>query len=824
MYLILFICFCYIFDAGMKKLLAFQVLLLYFVSFVFSQQVTVKGKVVDSKTKQSLAFVNITDENGSTGTYTDVDGLFKLELPEKECCLKVSYVGYEDILYKIDYKKDFQLIKLKIKPFELDEVVILPEENPAHRIINLAIENINKNNPKNLKEFSYTSYDKMVVTVDAPELLKKNDEELDSTELSFKKTLNKHDLFLMESVIKRNYLRPGYNQEKVLATKASGFKDPAMVFMISKLQSASFYDPQIEIIGKKYVNPISKGSLNKYFFLLEDTLFNQKGDTTFIISFTPKSNRKFDGLKGFVYINSDGWAIQNVKAETVKDTSDRIITIEQSYEKVDSVWFPYQLKTEIILKNLQIDIGGKKYPAIAKGTNYIKDINLSPGLRKRDFGLYEVEVEPDANSKKDNFWNKYRNDSLSKRDIETYRVIDSLGKASNFDRKLAFLQSAMTGKIPIGPVSIDMNKLFRYNVYEGVYLGLGIHTNRKFSKKIRFGGFIGYGFGDKKVKYGADVSWKFHKPTASVIFAEYYNKPLESGGVSFFDDKDRELSPENFGDFFVERKNLTQGAEIDYSFRLRPIRDFKWNVGFLYQQKEAYRDYLFSPMDLTEIPQVYLFSKITMGFRFAFHEKIIQTTKGNVVIGSKYPVVSFKYTQGLTVLKSNFAFSKFDLRVKDRVETKYFGDFIYNFNAGWVIGDIPATDLYALRGTYRVFTLYAPNTFGTMKPNEFLSDRYASVFLTWDFKDLLLNIGKWKPRLLLLTNIGIGSLKNPEHHLNYDFKTMEKGFFESGFIIRKLINIKIIDLGAGIMYRYGPYSFSKIGENFTYKFSIYYGF
>ena len=792
---------------------------------VHSQSVTVKGKVVDENTGIPLAFVNITIAEGTTGTYSDIDGLFSIKVPENECCLKFTYIGYKDTIYRINYSKKFQRVKLELQPFELEEVVILPDENPAHRIIKNAIENIKRNNPENLKEFSYTSYDKLIVTVDAPELVKKEQALLDSSEKVLRNTLDKHDMFLMETVIRRNHLKPGFNQEKVLATRASGLKDPAMVFMISKLQSTSFYKPTINILGKDYVNPISNGSLNKYFFLLEDTLFNKSGDTTFVISFRPGLKKKFSGLEGFVYINSDGWAIQNVKAQTIKDTSGMVVTIQQSYKKIDSVWFPSQLNTDILFKNFKMNLGGKKYPTVAKGTSYIKDVDLHPGLRRRDFGLYNTEIEPDAASRSEDFWNKYRNDSLTVRDKETYRVVDSLGKASNFDKKLAFLQSMMTGKIPLGPVSIDLNSLFRYNVYEGFYIGVGAHTNNKFSKNLRFGGFVGYGFGDKKIKYGADISLMVHKATESVIAAEYYEKPLESGGVSFFSDKNRELSPDNFGDFFVERKNLTMGFEADYSFRLRPLKYFKWNIGFLYQKKQAYGEYLFSPMEFTGFPQIYLFSKIVFGFRFAFREKVLQTTKGQIVIGSKYPVISFKFTQGLkNVLNSDFKYSKVDIRVQNKVKTKYYGNLIWNLNLGYVFGNIPATDLYAVRGTYRIFTLYAPYTFGTMKPNEFLSDKYASLFLTWDFKDLLVNIGKWKPRLLLLTNIGIGSLKHPENHINYDFKTMEKGFFESGFVIRKLLDIKIVDLGLGIMYRYGPYSLEKTGDNFAYKVSIFYGF
>jgi hypothetical protein len=808
----------------MQKTVLFILFVILSFSVVKGQQVTIKGQVVDAKTDMTLPFVNISDEEGKTGAVSDVDGLFSITLPSKTCCLKLSYVGYESKKYKVDYSKELQLIRMNVKPVELEEVKIVPGENPAVRIIKLAIEHVDQNNPKNLKEFSYISYDKMVVSVDSPESEKSDSVNPDLSDKEIKKIIDQHDFFLMETVTRRNYLRPGLNQEKVLATKVSGLKNPVMLFILSQLQSASFYDKQINIVGNKYVNPVSKGALNKYFFLLEDTVFNARGDTVFVITFRPKLHKKFDGLKGVFYINSDGWAIQNVVAQPLKDTNKAVITIHQSYRKIDSVWFPSQFKTDIVFKKIDVAAGDKKYPTVAKGTSYIKDVNLHPGLKKRDFGLYVLEVDPDAAKRDEEFWNKYRNDSLIERDKETYRIVDSLGKASNFGGTITFIQSMMTGTIPLGPLSIDLKSLIRYNVYEGFYLGLGLHTNRNFSKILRFGGFVGYGFKDEKIKYGVDASVMFHKATESRITVEYFYRPLESGGVRYFSDRHRELSPESFGDFFVSRKNLTKSTALNYSFRLRPLRDFHWDIGFAIEEKQAYGDYIFMPLQDLQKPQVYKFTKLNLEFRFAFREKIIQTPKRTVSMGSKYPVVTFRYTQGFkNVIESDVKFSRFDLRVTDKVETNFYGQFIWTLNFGYVVGSPPASELFAVRGTYRLFTLYAPNTFGTMATNEFLSDRYAALFLTWDFEDLLVSAGYWNPRLMLLTNIGIGSLSNPQDHLNYDFKTMEKGYFESGFVVRKLLDIKIVDFGLGIMFRYGPYSLPKTKDNFAYKLSIYYG-
>lgn len=792
---------------------------------VTAQTVVVKGKVFDKSNHKPLAFVNIISESVKSGTVSDIDGRFTINLPAGTCCLKLSYLGYEAIEYPIDYSKKNQNIMLTPKPINLEEVTIFPGVNPAHRIINMVIAHRNSNNPENLPEFSYISYDKMILTADADSLMKMDTALMDTSEIKVRKLLDKQDFFMSETVTERKYMFPKLNQENVLATKVSGFKNPVIVFMLSQIQSTSFYNEKINILNKTYINPISKGSTRKYFFLLKDTTYNAKGDTTFIISYRPRINTKFDGLKGFLYINSNGWAIQNVKAEPSKDTSGLTIQIQQLYEQIEDHWFPTQLNTDIIFTNMAVGSGKHSYALVAHGTSYLKDINLHPGLQKKDFGFHEVEVNEDATKKKNKFWNKFRTDSLTAREQETYRVIDSIGKETNFDKYATTAQSLMSGVIPWGVVDFDINKFFHYNNYEGLYIGVGAHTNHKVSKVFSIGGFLGYGFKDKRFKYGADVSVIVYKPSDSKINFKYYTNVLPSGETNFFTDKDQVWNTNYFGQFFTTRMNITQGYEINYQFKIKAFRDFSWNIGLIKQTKQSFENYIFTPFNSGTTPQNYHFSKTTFEFRYAYREKIIQTTKGPVSFGSDYPVVWFKYTQNFKrVFNSGFNFSKFDFRILHTINTNYTGNLTWMLSGGITNGTAPANELYAANGTYATISIYAPYTFGTMRANEFLSDRYVSLFLTWDFKDLLLTFGKWKPQLLLLTNLSFGTLKHPEKHANYSFKIMDKGYYESGLVIRKLLNMQVYDLGIGVMYRYGPYHLPKVGNNFAYKISLFYAF
>jgi len=802
--------------------------LLLLAAYGYAQPVVVNGIVRDMNSNEPLAFVHIIAENSKTGATTDIDGKFSMRLNRKECCLNLTYVGYESLQYKIDYTAKTQRIFLSPKLYQLEEVEVFPGINPAHRIIENVVDHRDENNPEKLRAFTYTSYDKMVITVDADSLMLKDTLLLDTNQREVREFLDKRDIFLMETVTERKYMSPGLNQENVLATRVSGFKDPLIAFMISQIQSTSFYDELIQIAGNKYINPISRGSTNKYFFLIEDTTYNEMGDSIFTISFRPMKDTRFEGLQGFLYINSNKWAIQNVKAQPPDDSTGIVIKIQQAYELIDDQWFPTQLNTDIIFTNFSASAGqGDSYALVGKGRSYIRDIRLDPDLKKRDFGYHEVEIESDAAKKKGEFWQEYRIDSLTERELETYRFIDSIGNEANFDRMASIAQTLLSGRIPIGFIDIDLDKFIRYNSYEGFYLGIGLHTNDKVSKKFKAGGFWGYGFGDKRAKYGLDLSMNVHKRSESVIRLDAYNKVIASGGVEFFDQKYQVWNPNDFYKFFTKRMNVTRGAELAYSFRLKPLRDFKWHIGMRVQEKKAYRDYYFTAADIDsgEPQTTFSFTDVQIGFRFAFREKVVETTKGQISFGSKYPVVWLSYTKGISrLLNGAYKYDRIDLKVEGSKQFKYLGDFNFRLMAGIVLGEIPASNLYIENGSFRDITIYAPNSFGTMRTSEFLSDKYAALYLTHNFGNLLLDFKKFHPEFMIVTNITFGTLNDKQNHHNIDYNTLEMGYYESGLVIRKLLDLQLLDLGVGVLYRYGPYGYDVISKNFAYKFSIFYGF
>ena len=319
-------------------------------------QYQMKGKVVDSKTKEGLAFVNIVANDQHLGTTTGIDGNFNFNSPEPIHTLKLSYVGYEPKEITISGQKTIT-IELKRTSYELTEFKVLPGINPAERIINEVVENRKKHNPEKSLNFKYESYSKMYFTALVDSAIRYNPDkiaELDTSDQKAIKWLDEHHIFMMESVTERKYKQPDKSYEKVIGSRVSGLKNPTFSLLATQFQSFSFYNPTLNVLGNSYLNPITPNSINKYLFLIEDTTFSG-ADTVYIISFRPRKGKNFDGLKGLLYINTDEFALQNVIAEPAEQDEGIAIKIQQKYEKIEGSWFPIELNSNMIFNNAQIN-------------------------------------------------------------------------------------------------------------------------------------------------------------------------------------------------------------------------------------------------------------------------------------------------------------------------------------------------------------------------------------------------------------------------------------------------------------------------------------
>jgi hypothetical protein len=201
----------------------------------------------------------------------------------------------------------------------------------------------------------------------------------------------------------------------------------------------------------------------------------------------------------------------------------------------------------------------------------------------------------------------------------------------------------------------------------------------------------------------------------------------------------------------------------------------------------------------------------------------MQTPIGRIEIEKRFPKFTFQFTQSLPkVFDNDFKFGKIDFRLE--FEKKYLDGqkTALLMTAGYAFGDIPLTDLYNTspnnltkdRVIQRI-TIAGKNSFETMYFNEFFSSQYIFFQLKHGSKRVTL-FKKVKPSLVLVTRMAWGNLKKPEQHEGIAYKTLNKGFVESGIELNQIYQ----GFGLSGFYRYGPNQLVRFEDNLSVKLSF----
>ncbi|HWZ21706.1 MAG TPA: carboxypeptidase-like regulatory domain-containing protein, partial [Cytophagaceae bacterium] len=153
----------------MKRKLIFSLLLFICSIRLLAQQVTLKGRVTDAETGETLPYVLISIYNTPYGTETDEQGNYTFQATIKPGdSLTVRYIGYTLIRIpllsnKLSQTKNFALHQ---EDKAMDEIVVSVYENPAFAIMRKVIKNKYLNDPRKIDAYRYDNYSKMELSID----------------------------------------------------------------------------------------------------------------------------------------------------------------------------------------------------------------------------------------------------------------------------------------------------------------------------------------------------------------------------------------------------------------------------------------------------------------------------------------------------------------------------------------------------------------------------------------------------------------------------------------------------------------------------------
>lgn len=792
----------------MRLLLAF---LLGLASVMQLSGQALSGVVADS-VGEPIVFATIS--NGNEVVFSDLDGRFAFENGRLSDSIWVRAMGYRPMAGVLEAMGD--TLWLQLDGVQIEDVVILPGVNPAMRLIKGAAANRKQNRPEALDAFSYTGYNKL--KFDAGK-------ELGDPAQNGGRKWGFSELMIVETVVETHFRQPDRYKSEVLASRISAYPGQALPLSAQDLQSVSFYDDQIAVLGSRFASPIAPGGISKYIYILEDTVLRAK-DSLFLIRFLPKEGA-FNGLEGVISLQSGTWAVTHVDAQLALREPDLLLTggsIQQLYTELpNGHWFPRQLDADLETKPMSKSVKNKW---LLSSRSYIQDIRLE----KADvvWNTESVVMADDA-GEKNALLDSGRVVPLTLQEQRAYHFLDSLGVEAGLPQIMGQLDHLALGRLQMGPVDLELDRLVGGNIVEGSRFGLGLVTNEKISERWSLEGWAGYGIRDKAWKYGGAAVLRPLKTERWVMGASYAKDLWENGHIrvgnqwqmAMWGNPYRTLNAGSFYQPFVNRGK--QWMAWNYI-------ELPGNLGLRLEatQEESTPDfdYAFSG------DSTFRFREAAAWLRWAPGEEYTRQGWLRFAHANDLPVVWLRVSKGLQDGFGEYDWWQAEASISHFIKMAGRTGLRLRLNAGKVFQPVPLARSHVFSGIYSPKNWFDVSyVFNTMRFQEFAANEYAEAFVRYQPYLPGLGIGQWRPKLTLVASAAWGRWGSDggAGHERLAIAAPESVFAEAGIFVQNIlpspkndnINFSILRLiGVGVYRRIGPYAFDDERQNWAIRLTM----
>lgn len=674
-----------------------------------------------------------------------------------------------------------------ITNYQLDTILMASEgktgEKTAKGYILKLLKNLPKSGPSYFDSYSGVIFHRNRISTPAPP--KTN---VDSTnKYDFGQSNNKL-LYSSEALVQQKMLKPRYFQSDTISTKTEGNSNGLFAMLNGQLNNASVLDPTVNLLNKVYLTPFSEASADNYNYTLADSI-TAHGDTLCFLDFCPKPDKPLDGFSGNALIDPKTFTFRKIIARSTPNSEKGTsVSIVQDFEQIEGAWLPSEIRIKVFVFIKDI------------GLQDIKKLNIDNGIVIEGCANF-YQQETDIHLIPEDF-------KIAPRRAER----DSSAIAVELDKQLNKVRLMAEGKISLGYFDLNYNRVLAYNLFEGFRLGVEGETNQKLSKHFKVGGFVSYGLKDQSVRSGewvnifpwGDPGFRFH--------LGYKDRNVEYGAPEFLGSQSL-LNPENYRMLLI--RNMYSSKKFTTGFEFHPFGQFKF---FLFADQSEN-----SASQLSPFVSLHPFGHISLaraGLQINFSPGKKAHNKNGLANRSNHSKSDFYLTliQGLTILSGDYPYTKSEFKGRFDLPFSKMGTTTVMVRGGLMTPNSPIIEYFNGYGSSPgSFSITAPYSFATMQPNEFAATRFAAIHLRHDF-------GKWmfpenlksRPAIVLAQNMGVGQLGDKYKEL-FQFQDYRKGFYESGIEINNLVRIGYLSWGVGLYYRYGPYRFGPVHENFAYK-------
>lgn len=736
--------------------------LLFLPTFLLAQSgnpTLVKGRITDTETLLGVPYASVSALGVNIGVRSDETGRFVLRSEKPFTELRVQQIGLKTQTIKIQPGVE-QTIDVLMEPLteQLKEVTVRPEKyrnknNPAVELIQLVVENRDKNRVENLHTFREEQYEKTYLGLSSlPDGLKTSSalkdlrfvlENADTGKIAGKAIV---PVMLQENIIDYVSRNPPQDAKKrVRAAKSVEFPDYFEQEGLNKAlqylnQDINIYDNYIVLLTNHFLSPIANNAPLFYRYYPMDTS-EEAGSKIVRLSFFPR-NKTDMLLQGDLYVSLDStYPVTRIAFEVNPNINlnwVRSLKMEQSFQRLPSG------KWLLAFEDYRMDFGVTKKGFGVFGQRMVshREPAINAPLADSLFRYPEdVVYLPGSTTLDTTFWNLNRHVKLNTAEAATYGNMDSLQRTPLFRNVGTAALIASVGYVKtvpefeIGPI----NTFYAFNAVEGNRVRFGGRTTSEMSKKFRVEGYGAYGFKDANWKYGGNLYYalgdtRFNKFPFNILRLQIQNDIRIPG---------QELRYVQSGSFLT---SFTRGVndkfvyfrKINLHYEREYLNHFSYILGTEKLEQRPAGALHFDPTDdQLKYDAPVISAEIYTELRYAPGEKFFQTATYRQLIDFNY-IFTLRYARGIDgYVGGQYDYDRLNFSAYKFSKLPPIG---YNYlwmEAGAVLGKVPypLLNIHRANQTY----IYQLRSYNLMNFMEFMSDRYVAINMDHNFYGFFFN-------------------------------------------------------------------------------------
>ncbi|WP_304967182.1 DUF5686 and carboxypeptidase-like regulatory domain-containing protein [Duncaniella muris] len=852
----------------MTKLCALMRIIIFCVSVILisfsasGRNVTVRGVVRDSLTREPIPYVSVLLKGTDRGVLTDDNGRYTIVTTLPFDSVMASSLGYTTKAVASrkrgdNVQVDIDLVSTGVL---LGEVIAKPKRehyskknNPAVAFMEKIRHTQDLNDPRRHDNYNYNKYERITLALNDYQF---NDsakrgfdkmfsfvkEYIDTSEVSGKPILN---VALREKLSSVHYRKePKGEKEFVTGLRSSGIdemldKQSMQTFYEDVLREVDVYDNDIVLMQTRFVSPLSRIAPDFYKFYLTDTVFV---DTTRCVelTFVPR-NPSTMGFTGrfYVPVGDTTMFIKRIVLRVPHDINLNFINglvISQDYEKAPD-GSRLKTKDDMILEASVVPGSGGLY---GRRQTVYDSHNFDPAPDASIFkrGVAQIYATG-AEYRGQDFWDENRKAEIAQGVNGIEKMMERMRQVPLFYWTEKVVKVLVSGYVPTAKKSYfdigPMTSLVSYNSVEGLRLRAGGMTTANLSRRWFARGYGAYGFRDHKWKYKAELEYSFRDKN-------YHSRefPIHSLRATQLYDLDRLgqiSSVHNADNFFLSvsrlpDRQMTYHRVSKLEYILETEQHFSLEAR-IQQERQYSTPFMTFVNGYGENFRHYTMNSFRLQLRYAPGEKFYQLTTGRTRINFDAPEMVISHTYAPKGFMGNpFALNVTEASFFKRIWLSAFGYVDMTLKGGHVWSRTPYPGL--LIPGANLSYLIIPDLFSCMNPMEFINDSYAQWDLTYWANGLILNyipiIKRLKLREAFMFKGVWGHLSdrnkpwlNPDLYgfpeINNTQLMSDTPYMEVGVGLDNLLKVFRVDYTWRLTYRDNPGA-CKQGLRFTFHFSF----